>query len=87
MPVPPAAAYGLYLTVQAPLPTYSTLVDPLNLPTEYYEALIWSLCVRCAPTPNATASREKKALAVPYPDSRDRCGPPLRLKQALMGHR
>lgn len=45
-PVPPAGMYGLYLEVQSPLPTYSTLVDPLNIPLEYYEALEWSLCVR-----------------------------------------
>lgn len=44
-PVPPAGMYGLYLEVQAPLPTYSTLVDPLNLPAEYYRALRWTLCV------------------------------------------
>lgn len=45
-PVPPAGMYGLYLEVQSPLPTYSTLVDPINLPPEYYEALLWSLCIR-----------------------------------------
>jgi hypothetical protein len=45
-PVPPGGMYGLYLTVKSPLPTYSTLTDPLNLPPEYNEALIWSLCVR-----------------------------------------
>lgn len=45
-PVPPAGMYGLYLTVKSPLPTYATLTDPLGLPPEYNEALIWSLCVR-----------------------------------------
>ncbi|HET7880545.1 MAG TPA: hypothetical protein VFL55_06635, partial [Acetobacteraceae bacterium] len=45
-PVPPANLYGLYLVIKGPLPTYTTLVDPLNLPPEYLEAMIWSLCVR-----------------------------------------
>lgn len=45
-PVPPSGMYGLYLVVKAPLPTFTTLVDPINLPPEYMEALIWSLCVR-----------------------------------------
>lgn len=44
-PVPPAAQYGLYLTVQPGLPAYSTLVDPINLPPEYLRALRWTLCV------------------------------------------
>jgi len=45
-PVPPANMYGLYLTVKSPLPTYGALTDPLNVPPEYYPALIWSLAVR-----------------------------------------
>ena len=45
-PIPPAALYGLYLTVKSPLPSYATLTDALALPQEYMEALIWSMCVR-----------------------------------------
>lgn len=45
-PVPPAGMYGIYLSVKAALPTYTTLTDPLNLPDEYLEALVWSMCVR-----------------------------------------
>lgn len=45
-PVPPAGMYGLYLEVKSPLPTYGTLTDQLNLPPEYFEALLWSMCVR-----------------------------------------
>jgi len=45
-PVPPAATYQMYLTLKAPLPVYTSLTDPLNLPDEYIEALMWSLCVR-----------------------------------------
>ena len=45
-PVPPANHYGLFLTVKLPLPVYTNLTDPINLPPEYMEALVWSLCVR-----------------------------------------
>ena len=45
-PVPPASHYELHLVVKATLPTYTTLTDPLNLPPEYMEAVMWSLCVR-----------------------------------------
>ena len=45
-PVPPGGAYEMHLILKASLPVYSTLVDPLSLPDEYIEALVWSLCVR-----------------------------------------
>jgi len=46
-PVPPAAQQmELTLVLKAALPIYTTLVDPLGLPPEYEEALLWSLCVR-----------------------------------------
>jgi hypothetical protein len=46
-PVPPVANhYEMFLVLSAALPTYTTLVDPLNLPPEYLEAVMWSLCVR-----------------------------------------
>jgi hypothetical protein len=45
-PVPPAGMYGLYLICKTPLPTYVALTDPLNLPDEYVEALMWSMCIR-----------------------------------------
>lgn len=45
-PVPPAAIYEMHLVVKASLPTYTTLTDPLNVPDEYIEAMMWSLCVR-----------------------------------------
>ena len=46
IPVPPASHYELHLVVKASLPTYTTLTDPLGLPDEYLEAVMWSLCVR-----------------------------------------
>src|SRR5580765_1152579 len=45
-PVPPAAIYEMHLVVKASLPVYTTLTDPLALPPEYLEAVMWSLCVR-----------------------------------------
>jgi hypothetical protein len=45
-PVPPAGMYGLFLVVKNPLPTYVSLADPLDLPDEYIDALIWTMCVR-----------------------------------------
>jgi hypothetical protein len=45
-PVPPAGQYGLFLVLKVPLPTYVSTADPLNLPDEYIEALIWSMAVR-----------------------------------------
>ncbi|HEY2418116.1 MAG TPA: hypothetical protein VGH84_09360 [Steroidobacteraceae bacterium] len=45
-PVPPGGQYEMHLVVKATLPTYTTLTDPLALPPEYLEALIWTLCVK-----------------------------------------
>lgn len=45
-PVPSAAHYELHLLLKGALPVYTSLTDPLALPEEYIEALMWSLCVR-----------------------------------------
>jgi hypothetical protein len=45
-PVPPDATYEMHVVLKASLPVYTTLVDPLGLPDEYLEALVWSLAVR-----------------------------------------
>lgn len=45
-PVPSGGHYEMHLVVKASLPVYTTLTDPLNLPPEYLEAVLWSLCVR-----------------------------------------
>jgi hypothetical protein len=44
--VPIAAHYEMHLVVKASLPVYTTLFDPLGVPDEYLEAMMWSLCVR-----------------------------------------
>jgi len=45
-PIPPGGQYEMHMMLKASLPTYTTLTDPLNLPPEYLEALMWSLAVR-----------------------------------------
>lgn len=45
-PIPPAGQYELHFIFPEALPTYSAMTDPINLPPEYLEALMWSLCVR-----------------------------------------
>lgn len=45
-PVPPAGIYEMHIMTKATLPVYATLTDPLGVPEEYIEALMWSLCVR-----------------------------------------
>jgi hypothetical protein len=45
-PVPPGGDYEMHLVTKADLPTYTMLTDPLALPDEYEEALMWSLCVK-----------------------------------------
>jgi len=45
-PVPTSGEFELHIACKASLPVYTTLTDPLNLPPEYLEALIWSCAVR-----------------------------------------
>jgi hypothetical protein len=45
-PVPSGSQYEMHLVTKATLPVYTSLYDPLGLPDEYIEALMWSLCVR-----------------------------------------
>lgn len=45
-PIPPSGQYELHFVFVAPLPVYSELTDPLNLPPEYQAALTWGLSVR-----------------------------------------
>jgi hypothetical protein len=45
-PIPPAGQFELHFVFPAALPTYTTLTDAIDLPPEYIEALLWSMCVR-----------------------------------------
>jgi hypothetical protein len=44
-PVPPEGQFNLHVFYRAGLPTYTTLVDPLNLPSEYVRALRYELAI------------------------------------------
>lgn len=45
-PIPPSGQFELHIATKTGLPGYTALTDLLNLPPEYMEAAIWSLCVR-----------------------------------------
>jgi hypothetical protein len=47
-PIPTAGTYELHFVFPEALPTYSALTDPINLPPEYMQALIYELAVRLA---------------------------------------
>lgn len=45
-PVPIAAIYEIHIVTKTILPVYTALTDPITLPPDYTEALIYSLAVR-----------------------------------------
>ena len=45
-PIPPAGQYEIHLSVKASLPVYGSLMDPLNVPAEYNEAMVTNLASR-----------------------------------------
>jgi hypothetical protein len=47
-PVPPAGEFEMHLTLKSALPVYVGLTDPINLPPEYLEALLYTLAVKLA---------------------------------------
>jgi hypothetical protein len=62
-PVPPASQYGLFLVVKVPLPTYVSIADPLNVPDEYIDALIWTMAVRMQASYGLQARPDHVAMA------------------------
>lgn len=60
-PVPSGGLYEMHLVLKATLPVYTGLTDPLNLPDEYMEALIWSMCVRMQMSYGLPANRDHVA--------------------------
>jgi hypothetical protein len=49
-PIPPAGQFELHFVFPEAMPVWSRLTDPIDLPPEYIEALLWSLTVRLAMT-------------------------------------
>jgi len=49
-PIPQANIYALYVTIKAPLPiAFLTLATRINLPYEYYNAILYNLAIRLRP--------------------------------------
>lgn len=49
-PVPQASIYSMNVTVRETLPTqFATLATAMNLPFEYYSAIVYNLAIRCRP--------------------------------------
>ncbi|QQX91332.1 hypothetical protein IGS75_01430 [Gluconobacter sphaericus] len=49
-PIPSEAIWEFHLIFKAPLPANLTLTDPVNLPPEYWDAIMWSLAARLSPS-------------------------------------
>ncbi|MGO2957587.1 MAG: hypothetical protein ACTIDN_00930 [Acetobacter sp.] len=55
-PIPPADLWEFHIIVPEILPTTLTATDPINLPPEYWDAIMWSLAARMAPSYGQEAS-------------------------------
>lgn len=55
-PIPAAGVWQLHLLIAQPLPSRLGTDSPLNLPPEYWDALVWTLAVRLAPSYGQEAS-------------------------------
>ncbi|WP_029605520.1 hypothetical protein [Kozakia baliensis] len=49
-PIPPGAAWELHVLFKQPLPANLKASSPLNLPPEYWDAVMWCLAARLAPS-------------------------------------
>jgi hypothetical protein len=47
-PIPTADLYEIHVSYQSPLPTYTSLAQPLGLPDEYVEAIRYALAAKIA---------------------------------------
>ena len=59
----PSGAYELHLTLKQTLGTFTSLDEPLGMPDEYNEALLYNLSLRLAPAYQITVTPEIRALA------------------------
>jgi len=67
-PIPQAGQWELHIVYKAPLPSNLTAESAINLPPEYWDAIMWALAARLAPSygqqPNPViVSQAKAALA------------------------
>ena len=55
-PVPAYGLWELHIGVKAPLPANLEATTPINLPPEYWDAIVWTLAARLAPSYGQEAS-------------------------------
>lgn len=62
-PIPSASIWELHLVYAAPLPSSLKVTDPIALPPEYWDAIMWTLAARLAPSYGQEPSPSVVALA------------------------
>ena len=62
-PIPPAAIWEFHILYAEPLPTNLGPSDAINLPPEYWDAIMWLLAARLAPSYGQEASATVTAMA------------------------
>lgn len=62
-PAPAAGQFEIHFSIKATLPTYATVNDPLGLPPEYSDALIYNLACRLSVLTGSQPSASLQALA------------------------
>ncbi|WP_211505758.1 hypothetical protein [Gluconobacter albidus] len=55
-PIPGTVQWEIHILIKAPLPSGLKLTDPINLPPEYWDAIMWTLAARLAPSYGQEAS-------------------------------
>lgn len=55
-PIPQVGIWELHILFKAPLPATLKLADAINLPPEYWDAIMWTLAARLAPSYGQEAS-------------------------------
>ncbi|GBR43360.1 hypothetical protein [Gluconobacter roseus] len=62
-PIPPAQVWELHIIVAECLPTTLKAMDAINLPPEYWDAIMWILAARMAPSYGQEASATVATMA------------------------
>ncbi|OAJ69040.1 hypothetical protein [Gluconobacter cerinus] len=62
-PIPQASMWELHVLVKQQLPNNLKANDPINLPQEYWDLIMWTLAVRMAPSYGQEASPTVAAMA------------------------
>ncbi len=63
-PQPPAGTWEFHVLVKAPLQTFATAFDTINLPPEYEDALLYNLAARLRPSYQLPPDPQVTALAL-----------------------